>query len=42
MTSSTTFHLDGAIADGLHRMQANFSFGFGSSQIAALPNIGGG
>jgi hypothetical protein len=21
MTSSTTFHLDGAIADGLHRMQ---------------------
>jgi hypothetical protein len=21
MTGSTTFHLDGAIADGLHRMQ---------------------
>jgi hypothetical protein len=41
MTGSTTFHLGDVIADGLHRMQANLSFGFGNSQIAGLPNIGG-
>jgi hypothetical protein len=29
MTSSTTFHLDGAIADGLHRMQVRRHLSFG-------------